>query len=80
MDGSRDLHVATANTHIVNHAGRTLALVEVSLPYEVSNDLETVGAYDFGGRLRTPMTAHPNICPPSPGNSTSSATTRGRRT
>ncbi|SDX98171.1 carotenoid cleavage dioxygenase [Amycolatopsis xylanica] len=62
-DGSRDLHAANANTHIINHAGRTLALVESSLPYEVTNDLETVGAYDFDGRLCTPMTAHPKICP-----------------
>lgn len=56
-----------ANTHIVRHAGRTLALVESSYPYEMTcqagRELETVGAYDFGGRLRTPMTAHPKICP-----------------
>ena len=52
-----------ANTHIVNHAGKTLALVESSLPYEITNDLETVGAYDFGGKLLDSMTAHPKICP-----------------
>ncbi|WP_264079594.1 carotenoid oxygenase family protein, partial [Mycolicibacter algericus] len=27
------------------------------------NDLETVGAYDFGGKLVDAMTAHPKICP-----------------
>ena len=48
-DGSRNLHSAVANTHVVNHAGRTLALVESSLPYEISNELETIGCYDFGG-------------------------------
>jgi len=42
---------ASPNTHVVTHAGKTLALVESSLPYEISNDLETVGAYDFGGKL-----------------------------
>jgi carotenoid cleavage dioxygenase len=45
-----------ANTHIVRHAGRTLALVESSYPYEMTcqtgRELETVGVYDFGGRDR----------------------------
>ena len=62
-DGSRNLRSAVANTHVVNHAGKTLALVESSLPYEITNDLETVGAYDFGGKLVDSMTAHPKICP-----------------
>jgi len=62
-DGSRNLHSSVANTHVVNHAGKTLALVESSLPYEVTNDLQTVGAYDFGGKLVDSMTAHPKICP-----------------
>ena len=62
-DGTRNLRAAVANTHIVNHAGKTLALVETSLPYEMTNDLETVGAYDFGGKLVDSMTAHPKICP-----------------
>lgn len=62
-DGTRNLRSAKANTHVVNHAGKTLALVESSLPYEVTNDLETVGAYDFGGKLVDSMTAHPKICP-----------------
>lgn len=54
---------ATANTHVVRHAGRLLVLVESAQPYEITCDLDTVGPYDFGGRLRTPMTAHPKICP-----------------
>ncbi len=62
-DGTRNLHASVANTHVVNHAGKTLALVESSLPYEVTNDLQTVGAYDFGGKLADAMTAHPKICP-----------------
>jgi carotenoid cleavage dioxygenase-like enzyme len=62
-DGTRNLRAAVANTHVVNHAGKTLALVESSLPYEVTNELETVGAYDFGGKLVDSMTAHPKICP-----------------
>lgn len=62
-DGTRNLHSSVANTNVVNHAGRTLALVESSLPYEISNDLETLGCYDFGGKLDDAMTAHPKICP-----------------
>lgn len=62
-DGTRNLHSSIANTHVVNHAGKTLALVESSLPYEITNDLETLGAYDFGGKLVDSMTAHPKICP-----------------
>jgi carotenoid cleavage dioxygenase len=62
-DGTRNLRASIANTHVVNHAGKTLALVELSLPYEISNELETLGAYDFGGKLVDSMTAHPKICP-----------------
>jgi len=62
-DGTRNLHASVANTHVVNHAGRTLALVESSLPYEITTDLETVGVHDFGGELADSMTAHPKICP-----------------
>ncbi|MDT5008337.1 MAG: hypothetical protein QOJ24_5513 [Mycobacterium sp.] len=62
-DGTRNLHASVANTHVVNHAGKTLALVESSLPYEITNELETLGAYDFGGKLADSMTAHPKICP-----------------
>ncbi len=62
-DGTRNLRFSVANTHVVNHAGKTLALVESSLPYEISNELETLGAYDFGGKLVDSMTAHPKICP-----------------
>jgi carotenoid cleavage dioxygenase-like enzyme len=64
-DGTRDLTVGLANTHVVAHAGRILALVETSFPTEVTPDLDTVGCFDFGGRLTTGMTAHPKICPTS---------------
>jgi carotenoid cleavage dioxygenase len=62
-DGTRNLRSSVANTHVINHAGKTLALVESSLPYQITNDLETVGCYDFGGKLNDAMTAHPKICP-----------------
>jgi carotenoid cleavage dioxygenase-like enzyme len=62
-DGTRNLHSSVANTHVVRHAGKTLALVESSLPYQITHELETLGAYDFGGKLADSMTAHPKICP-----------------
>jgi carotenoid cleavage dioxygenase len=62
-DLTRNLHASVANTHVIRHAGKTLALVETSLPYEITNELETLGAYDFSGKLADSMTAHPKICP-----------------
>ena len=54
----------TANTNIVAHAGKLLALVESSLPTELRlGTLETVGLYDFAGKLAGAMTAHPKIDP-----------------
>ena len=61
--GNLDLTAGAANTHVVRHAGRTFALVENALPYELTCDLDTKGPYDFDGRLRTAMTAHPKTCP-----------------
>jgi carotenoid cleavage dioxygenase len=61
--GEADLTVGVANTHVVRHAGRILALEEGSLPNEISPDLDTLGPCDFGGALRTPFTAHPHVCP-----------------
>jgi carotenoid cleavage dioxygenase len=54
---------SVANTNVMSHAGRILALVEVALPTELRPDLTTVGRYDFDGKLRSPMTAHPKIDP-----------------
>ena len=62
-DGTRDLTASVANTHIINHANQILALVETCVPYRMSPDLETLGPWDFGGRLKTPMTAHPKEDP-----------------
>ncbi|GAB3984078.1 carotenoid oxygenase family protein [Actinoallomurus acanthiterrae] len=48
-----------ANTHVLAHAGRTLALVEAGpRPYELSYELDTVGPFDFGGTLPGAYTAH----------------------
>lgn len=52
-----------ANTHIIEHAGRRLALWEGGLPTEVTADLDTIGEYDFDQRLTGAMTAHPRLDP-----------------
>ena len=52
-----------ANTHIIEHAGKFLAMHEVFPPIEVTKDLETIGSYDFDGKLERNMTAHPKFCP-----------------
>ncbi|MGH3534592.1 MAG: carotenoid oxygenase family protein [Pseudonocardiaceae bacterium] len=56
-------HHGDLEPHVVNHAGRTLALVETALPYEIDLELCTLGAYDFGGQLANSMTTHQKICP-----------------
>jgi len=58
-----DLSASPANTHIIKHAGKLLALEEAHLPWEVNEDLETLGVYDFAGKLNGAMTAHPRVCP-----------------
>lgn len=53
-----------ANTALIQHAGKTLALWEQGLPYSIHPDsLETLGEYDFNGQLQHPMTAHPKHDP-----------------
>ena len=41
-----------ANTHVIGHAGRILALEEGHWPFELSPTLETVGPYTFGGQVQ----------------------------
>ncbi|MFJ1456056.1 carotenoid oxygenase family protein [Nocardia sp. N2S4-5] len=53
-----------ANTNVIGHAGRTLALVEAGLAnYELTEELETTGVCDFGGTLSGGYTAHPKRDP-----------------
>ena len=54
----------TGNTNIVWHAGRLLALMEAAFPTRMRPDtLETLGEFDFDGRLSGAMTAHPKMDP-----------------
>jgi carotenoid cleavage dioxygenase len=55
-----------ANTNVIGHAGRTFAIVEAgALPYELTDELETIGACDFDGTLAGGYTAHPKRDPQS---------------
>lgn len=58
-----DPESSAANTHVVPHAGKILALEEGHFPYEVGPELETVRCQDYGGRLKSAFTAHPKVCP-----------------
>ena len=62
-DGTRNLAAGVANTSILPYDKRIFALVENALPYAVTPEAETIGPFDFDGKLRTPMTAHPKIDP-----------------
>ena len=51
-----------ANTHIIAHGGRTLATVEAGpLPYEMSDELDTIGPCDFSGTLPGGFAAHTKL-------------------
>ena len=58
-----DRTASAANTHVIGHAGRILALEEGHFPYEVDGELETKGCLDYDGKLQTAFTAHPKLCP-----------------
>ena len=58
-----DHAVSAANTHVIGHGGKILALEEGSFPYELTPELDTVGPHTFGGALTGPFTAHPKFCP-----------------
>ncbi len=63
METLGDLNMSAANTHVIHHAGKILALEEGHWPFIISNDLETVGPQNYDGKLACPMTAHPKVCP-----------------
>jgi carotenoid cleavage dioxygenase len=62
--GHVGLYALGANTNVIGHAGKTLALIEGGDPiYELTDDLDTVGVCDFDGTLRGGYTAHPKRDP-----------------
>ncbi len=49
-----------ANTNVIGHAGKTIALVEAGIAnYELTDELDTAGVCDFDGTLTGGYTAHP---------------------
>ena len=39
-----------ANTNVIQHAGKTIALIEAGVSaYELTDELDTIGVYDFEG-------------------------------
>ena len=55
-----------ANTNIIGHAGKTFAIAESGArPYELTDELDTVGPSDFDGTLFCGYTAHPKCDPAS---------------
>jgi carotenoid cleavage dioxygenase-like enzyme len=63
MSVALDMTASKANTHVVGHAGKILALEEGHFPYVLDGDLGTVGPTDYDGVLKGSFTAHPKICP-----------------
>lgn len=56
--------VLGANTNVIGHAGRTVALVEGGgANHELTSELDTVGVCDFDGTLPGGYTAHPKRDP-----------------
>jgi carotenoid cleavage dioxygenase len=62
MSSLGDMTKSSANTHVIHHAGKIMALEEGHWPYVVSDELETIGPNTFDGKLKGAMTAHPKTC------------------
>jgi carotenoid cleavage dioxygenase len=66
--GTRNLRAGMqhigANTNVMAHAGKTLALIEGGVAnYELTDELDTVGPCDFDGTLTGGYAAHPHRDP-----------------
>jgi len=62
--GHYGLYPLGANTNVIGHAGKTLALIEGGgSNYELTDELDTVGVCDFDGTLTGGYTAHPKRDP-----------------
>ena len=55
----------TANTNVIYHGDKLLAMWEGGFPHLLNPDLSTVGLYDYEGALKPgdALTAHPKVCP-----------------
>ncbi len=63
-EGQFKLSTMSANTNVIGHAGKTLALIEAGVAqYELTDELDTVGVWDFCGTLPGGYSAHPKRDP-----------------
>jgi carotenoid cleavage dioxygenase-like enzyme len=64
VEGAEVPDTGVANTNILHHGGRLLALEEAHLPFELDPaTLATRGVQNFGGAIEGRFTAHPKIDP-----------------
>ena len=64
LPGTENIKRNVANTNVVWHAGKLMALDEGSSPVAMDGDtLETTGSWNFEGKYNGPMTAHPKFDP-----------------
>ena len=64
LNARAGMQMVGPNTNVLEHAGRTLALVEGGVAnYELTEDLDTVGTCDFDGTLEGGYAAHPHRDP-----------------
>ncbi len=55
-------HYNTANTHVVWHGNRLMALMEGTIAVELEpKTLATVGNFNYDGKINGPITAHPKF-------------------
>jgi carotenoid cleavage dioxygenase len=62
MESLTDMSMSAANTHVIHHAGKIMALEEGHWPFVIDDKLETVGPNNYGGKLERGFTAHPKTC------------------
>ena len=55
----------SSNTAVLALGGTAYSLTEMALPYELGEELETIGRTDFGGPMPNGFTAHPKVDPQS---------------
>jgi carotenoid cleavage dioxygenase-like enzyme len=64
MDNPHGAYKNTANTALIWHAGKMLALNEGGAPHYISlPELGTIGEYNYNGKLVSSFTAHPKVDP-----------------
>lgn len=63
-DNPHNLYKNAANTALIWHAGQFLALWEGGAPHEIQvPNLDTIGEYNYNGKLKSAFTAHPKVDP-----------------